>query len=306
MKDSKGKKESGIGFWAKAIATTLVILILAFGFGAFCYTKTDIKSMVPQYIQKEYDFQKESFYGRDIFSISPKKENDSKKVIIYIHGGSYVGELTLEHWKFASQLVDRTGYRVIMPDYPLAPKHTYQDVFAIIEPFYEKMLREIGAENIILMGDSAGGGLSLALCEEMGTKGFAQPSKLILISPWLDTRMENPEIDNVAEKDPILNKVTLKIAANIYAGEEGKQSYLVNPIDGPLENLGNIIIYTGTYDIFNPDTRLFVEKAKQKGVYITLKETEKATHVWILRNGEKTEEYMAKEDFEDLIHELKK
>ena len=75
------------------------------------------------------------------------------------------------------------------------------------------------------------------------------------------------------------------------------ESYLVNPINGPVENLKNVTIFTGTYDILNPDSKIFVEKAKEKGVNINLKEYDKKAHIWIVKNSECKE-------FNDLINEI--
>ena len=101
----------------------------------------------------------------------------------------------------------------------------------MVEPLYKDIIKEIKPENIIMMGDSAGGGLALALEEKLGEKEIEVPEKLILISPWIDTRMTNPKIEEVQEYDKDLSKEKLKLAGIAYAGEKENNSYLVNPID---------------------------------------------------------------------------
>ena len=152
-----------------------------------------------------------------------------------------------------------------------------------------------------MMGDSAGGGLALALEEKLGEENIEVPEKLILISPWLDTRMTNPKIDEIQPNDKDLNKEKLKIAGIAYAGEKDCNSYLVNPIEGPKTKLKNVTIYTGTYDILNPDTKEFAEQAKTENVNITVKEYEKASHIWILRS----EDELATSAYKSLIEDLK-
>ena len=114
--------------------------------------------------------------------------------------------------------------------------------------------------------------------------------------------MTNPKIDKVQENDKDLSKEKLKIAGILYSGEKENSSYLVNPINGPINKLKNVTIYTGTYDILNPDAKDFVEKAKNEEIQITLKEYEKASHIWILKNQDE----LATKAYEDLIIELKK
>ena len=112
---------------------------------------------------KQYDFIQKKFLGRDVFVISPKEEKNNK-IIVYLHGGSYVGELEKYHWKFFKDLIDDTNSTIVIPDYPLAPEHTYIEVFNFMEPLYVEIINKLEEDTeFILMGDSAGAGLALAL-----------------------------------------------------------------------------------------------------------------------------------------------
>ncbi len=262
------------------ILVTIFIVLLAIAY----YLIVDIKSKQPKAISQECTISSKEFVGRDIFILTPKIVNEKTKYILYFHGGSYVAETSQIHWEFLEQLCKDTGYTIILPDYPLTPKYTYKDVFTMIEPLYKELEEKLGADNIIMMGDSAGGGMALALEEKLGEEGENLPSELILISPWLDTRLTNPEIDNVQKLDKDLNKEALKIAGIAYAGKDGQESFLVNPIDGPVEKLKNVTIYTGTYDILNPDVKVFIEKAKKQNIEISLKEYQEKGHIWIVKD----------------------
>ena len=100
-------------------------------------------SKLPKDVFVLYDFKQEKFMGRDVFVIAPQKnvqdlsQNDKNKVILYLHGGSYVGELEKYHWNFFKDIIDDTSSTIIVPDYPLAPEHTYLEVFKIMEPLYK-------------------------------------------------------------------------------------------------------------------------------------------------------------------------
>lgn len=275
----------------------IIILIISF------FLIMDIESKVPEEVQIDCNLETEEFIGRKVFIITPKNEQKSEKVILYLHGGSYVAETSSNHWKFLEKLVKDTNATIILPDYPLTPKYTYKDVFTMITPLYKEIIEEVPTNNLILMGDSAGGGMSLALLERLSEENVEMPYKTILISPWLDVRLENPEIDNVQKYDKDLNKESLKIAGIAYAGKDGIDSYLVNPIDGDLSKLKNVTIFTGTYDILNPDVHVLDEKANEVNVSLEIKEYEGAGHIWFINNnsGKELEEI----GYQELLKEVK-
>ena len=190
-----------------------------------------------------------------------------------------------------------------MPDYPLTPKYNYQDVYNMVEPLYKEMIKTIGSENVILMGDSAGGGLALGLYEKIAEQIVELPIKTILISPWLDVRLQNENIQEVEKQDTILNKEALKVAGITYAGTDGMDSYLVNPIEGNISSLQNIKIFIGTDDILNPDCHVLKEKAEVVNADVEIKEYEKAKHIWIIDHN--SEEEITKQAYNDVVEELK-
>ena len=222
-----------------------------------------------------YELKVENYIGRKVFVVTPKNREKTDKVILYFHGGAYMAEATKQHWEFIENLIDDTGATVIFPDYPLTPKYNYKDVFNMIFPLYKEIDERIDIENLKI------------------------PKEVILISPWLDVRLTNPDIEKVEKRDKKLNKEALKLSGIAYAGEEGIDSYLVNPIDGDLSKLRNITILIGTDDILNPDAHKLQEKAKNTNVEINLKEYENASHIWIIDKDSNKE--VTKTGYEDLI-----
>lgn len=281
----------------------LILIAIALSIIAY-YMIVDIQSKVPKEIEKNCKITTEQFMGRNIFIITPKNKEKTNIKILYFHGGSYVAEATRKHWKFIEQLANDTGATVILPDYPLTPKYTYKDVFKMVVPLYKEIIEKVDTKNLILMGDSAGAGLGLALEEKIGQENLEMPAKTILISPWLDVRLTNPKIDEVQKNDKYLNKDTLKIAGVAYAGEDGINNHLVNPIDGELSKLKNIIILTGTYDILNPDVHKLKEKAEKENVgnEITIKEYEQANHIWIIEKNNSQE--LIEKGYKDVIEQI--
>ncbi len=278
----------------------ILVGIIIIAVGILAYLKiANITTKIPN--EKEYscNIKKENMDGRNIYIITPKNVEKSELKILYFHGGAYMAEAGTEHWKFIEKVVNDTGATVIFPDYPLAPKYTYKDVFKMAISLYKNIIENVDVDNLILMGDSAGAGISLALAEKMSEEQISLPYKTILISPWLDVRLTNPEIDEVQKYDKSLNKEALKLAGIAYAGEDGINNYLVNPIDGDVTKLKNITILTGTYDILNPDVHVFEKKAKDQGTEIEIKEYNKVQHDWIIDNQEEAA-------YDDLLEVIKK
>ena len=288
---------------AKTIIGIIILIIAIIMLIISFFLIMDIESKAPEEVQIDCNLETEEFIGRKVFIITPKNEQKSEKVILYLHGGSYVAETSSNHWKFLERLVKGTNATIILPDYPLTPKYTYKDVFTMITPLYKEIIEEVSTNNLILMGDSAGGGMSLALLERLSEENVEMPYKTILISPWLDVRLENPEIDNVQKYDKDLNKESLKIAGIAYAGKDGIDSYLVNPIDGDLSKLKNVTIFTGTYDILNPDVHVLDEKANEVNVSLEIKEYEGAEHIWFINNNSGKE--LEEAGYQDLLEEVK-
>ncbi len=282
-----------------AVLLTLIgIGLIILGYLEF----TDIESKEPVEIEDVCNVEIEEFYGRKVFIITPKEGEVSNTKILYFHGGSYMAEMSDEHWNFIKKLTLDTNATIIIPDYPLTPKYTYKDVYNMVEPLYKEIIEKVDASDLIVMGDSAGGGLALGLLEKVSEENIVMPSKTILISPWLDVRLNNPEIDEVQKEDKELNRETLRLAGIAYAGEDGINSYLVNPIDGDLSKVGNVVILTGTSDILNPDVHVLEERAEEQGNSIKILEYEGAGHIWII--NEKGDSNLIDEGYQDLLEEI--
>lgn len=287
----------------KSISITILIIIAIILAIVAYFLLVDIETKTPQKDESKCDIETQEFMGRKIFIVTPKNREKTNTKILYFHGGSYVAEATNQHWDFIENIVNDTGSTVILPDYPLTPKYTYKDVFKMVVPLYKEIIDRVDADDFIIMGDSAGGGLGLALEERIGEEDLPMPRQTILISPWLDVRLTNPKIEEVQKNDTELNRETLKLAGIAYASDDGINSYLVNPIDGDLSKLENVTILTGTYDILNPDIHVLQEKAKQVGVEIQIKEYEKAKHVWVIEKN--SEQELIDKAYQDILELLR-
>lgn len=271
-------KDKAIRVIMWTIVAIILVAIIILSYIMF----VDIETKKPNKAEYTCEINEQKFMGRKVFIISPKNTPKNNKIIVYFHGGAYMAEATNEHWKFIEKIVNDTGFTVIFPDYPLTPKYNYKDVFSMVKPLYEEIIQKVDTSNLIVMGDSAGGGISLSLIENLSE--IQMPSKTILLSPWLDVRLTNPKINEVQKYDKDLNKEALILAGMSYAEEEGINNPLVNPIDGDISKIKNVIIFTGTYDILNPD--VYILKIKDERQAIEIKEYEGKSHVWLLKNND--------------------
>ena len=224
---------------------------------------------------------------RNVYTISRKTGSTSTKHIIYLHGGAYTGEMTESHWKFVAKIVNDTGYTVIVPDYPLAPKYRVMDIMNFVKDVYIEEFEMHGSEDIVLMGDSAGGGLALALCENIAktypnTSINMQPSKIITISPWVDVNMNNPDIVNYIPRDTELNIPLLLLAGKAYAGDMDTNNYLISPIYGDLSIFKNLYIFYGGNELFVPDIELFANKVAEQGGNVELTKEAIGQHIYLV------------------------
>lgn len=235
----------------------------------------------PKRIENKYNIVKNDINENSYYVMKPLNDIGQKH-ILFLHGGGYVYDLWEIYWVFFSKLIDVLGCTITIPIYPLAPKHGHEEVFNMIVPIYEQIISEVKFNDIVIMGDSAGGGMSLALAELLKEKNLQQPGNIILISPALDMSMSNPEILEVEKLDPILAAPALSYITKWYGGEKGSKHYLVSPIYGNFEGLGKISLFTGTNDILHPDAKKFKAIADEKGIEINYYQYPSMIHIWPL------------------------
>src|SRR6201988_2114758 len=232
-------------------------------------------------LHRKHRISKKEVNGHLVWTIAPK-ENASEKHVIYLHGGAFVNSFASQHWALMSKLVETLNCTVVAPNYPHAPEHCVTDVFEFLVPIYSELAAQVGSSKVTLMGDSSGGGISLALAQRLREEGREQPARLILLSPWLDAKLSNPEIEEVDKVDPFLGVEGLKYGGAAYARDVDPKSYLVSPVYGSLKNLAPITLFIGTRDILYPDCRKLRGNANAEGVAINFREYEGMVHNWML------------------------
>ena len=228
----------------------------------------DRRYTIPSSVTLKVEYSEEMLGGRQIFHLNRRPIND--RAVIYLHGGCYLYQPTAEHWKFLDTIAQRTRAEIIVPLYPLAPVHGALEALDFIAEVYRKTIEKYGAGNVTIMGDSCGGGIAASFAEYLPTLGFEQPAHLILISPWVDATLRNPDILAYEQTDPMLGVQGLQKLGLIWAKDIDANDYRVSPVNGEVRNLRNVMVFIGTREVFYPDARLFYDRVNATGVHAEL------------------------------------
>lgn len=240
------------------------------------------RSFVPKHIKNKFQVAVEELNNRIIATLNPEKPSGSKH-IVFFHGGGYVFEIMGRHWILIEKLIKKTNCRVSVMNYPLAPEAEYKTTHSWTKEAYNLLIQRFPGDEIILVGDSAGGGLALAFAQTIGeNQNIKNPEKMILLSPWLDMSMSNPEIKVKEKSDYLLSKEFLDYCTSIYSKGEDPKNTTLSPIYGPLENLPKTLVFYSSSELFEPDCRLFQKLSDGVEAQITFKLYEGMQHDWLL------------------------
>ena len=201
---------------------------------------------------------------------------DTERLVIYLHGGIYVDEIVLPHITFCDKLAGKVNACVYAPLYPLAPNHTFEETYEIVEKLYRHLLTL--EKPITIMGDSAGGGLAVAFCEYLAVNDLPQPENLIGISPWIDISMSG-NYDEV-EFDPIGGLDALREMGRAWAGDADLKDYRVSPMYGDVSKLPKTTLFVGTHEILYSDITKFHKKLLENDIDVELNIGEGMNHVY--------------------------
>ena len=201
--------------------------------------------------------------------------------ILYLHGGAYTLGSINTHRNLAGMLAKATGRRVLLIDYRLAPEHPFPaSLEDSLSAFNWLLDQEFSPEEIIIAGDSAGGGLALAALVSLRDEGIPLPSRAILFSPWTDLTLSGESITSQASADFILNAPHLADMARLYAGDQALNLPLISPLYADLSGLPPLLIQVGTDEILLDDSRRLARLAEEVGVEVQLEIYEEMFHVF--------------------------
>ena len=209
----------------------------------------------------------------------PDARND--RGVLYFHGGGYVLGSLNTHAELMGRIARACRAPVLGIDYRLAPEHPYPAAIEDAVASYELLLANgIAPEQIVIAGDSAGGGLTLACMLELRSQGKDLPAGAVLFSPWTDLTASGASLTTRAEADPMIHPQLLEPMAALYRGDTAADDPGVSPLFADLAGLPPMLIQVGDHEVLLDDSTRLAQQAQAAGVEATLEIYDEGFHVF--------------------------
>ena len=203
-------------------------------------------------------------------------------VIFYTHGGGYISGSCSDHRALVGKLAKGAGMRLLLFEYRLAPEHPFPAAVEDTLTAYRWLLAQgFEARNIVIAGESAGGGLALAALLAFKDTGLPLPAAGVVMSAMTDLTMSG-ESHRTRVKQCLSPLGMAEICCNVYMGDNDPKHPWISPLFGDLRGLPPLMVVAGDYEIYRDDAMLFAEKAKAAGVETTLRIGPEMVHVFPL------------------------
>ncbi|TCC02470.1 alpha/beta hydrolase [Kribbella soli] len=201
---------------------------------------------------------------------------DQDGVILYLHGGAYIIGSARTGANLAVPLSRRTGVPAVSLEYRLAPEHPFPAGIHDALAAY----RELAGQNVVIAGDSAGGGLALAVLLAARAEGLPQPAGAVLFSPWTDLALTGPSIDARGDYDPLFSRANMVESAELYLGGADPHNELASPVFADLKGLAPLLVQVGSAEVLLDDSLRLVARAAEQEVDVSLDVVAGAPHVY--------------------------
>ncbi|MEG1560501.1 MAG: alpha/beta hydrolase [Clostridia bacterium] len=201
--------------------------------------------------------------------------------ILYLHGGGYTAGSLVYARAFGSTLADAMERKTLCIGYRLAPENPFPAALDDALTAYKYILETYSPDKISLVGESAGGGLCFCLALHIKKQGLPLPACIVALSPWTDLTLSGESYKRNADDDPSLFEDTLREYAGLYAGTDLKNP-LVSPLFGDLFNMPRSLIYVGTHEILEDDSREMAKNLNSYGADCELHVVDGMWHVFVL------------------------
>jgi epsilon-lactone hydrolase len=205
----------------------------------------------------------------------------TERTIFYLHGGGYVIGSPNGYRELAAALSQAADARVLLIDYRLAPENPHPAGVQDATIAYRWLVKqEADPANTVVAGDSAGGGLTVALLAALRDAGDRLPAAAVCMSPWVDMTLSGASVDDRAELDPIVSRPLLENMAGAYLMGQDPQTPSASPLFADLSGLPPILILVGTSEALHDDSTRLADRAREAGVDVTLSVADEMYHVW--------------------------
>ena len=206
-----------------------------------------------------------------------------RATLLYLHGGGYVSMSPRTHRPITAAFA-RRGLRVFAADYRLAPEHPFPAALDDATAAWRALRAEVGGP-MLVAGDSAGGGLALAMMLNLRDRGERGPDAGCLFSPWTDLACTGESTKGNRDRDPLLTIDGADILSSAYAGGSDLQNPLISPLYGDFAGLPRMIAFVGDTEVLLDDSIRVAARAKWVGVDVELRVYPDMPHVWPALNA---------------------
>ncbi len=221
------------------------------------------------------------------------------RVILYLHGGGYVVGSPTSHRHLVAELSRAAHSAALAIDYRLAPENPFPAAVEDAVSAYRWLTDSgIAPDRIIIAGDSAGGGSTVAMMVSLRDQGIALPAGGACISPWTDLTITAESYTTKAAVDPMINRDQLSMMASAYLGGADARQPLASPLFADLRGLPPLLVQVGSDEVLLDDSLRLAERASEAGLDTTLEVWDEMIHVWhffhlMLREGRDAIEHAA-------------
>jgi acetyl esterase/lipase len=217
------------------------------------------------------------------------------KVLYYLHGGAYVLGSRRTHRKLAGHMAKAAGVVAVLPEYRLAPEHPFPAGIEDAVAVYKALLEAgHGPDDIIMAGDSAGGGLTVATLLSLRHEGVPLPAAAVLLSPFLDVTGSGESMKTRADRDPWFDPNDIHVVARYYSPDETQWTNpLVSPVFANVAGLPPMLIQVGDDEILLSDSTRMADHLREEGVDVELEVWPELWHVFQLFVGKMPESKVA-------------
>lgn len=240
--------------------------------------------------------------GVEVDWIRPKDARKDK-ILFYLHGGAYVLGSRRTHRQLVSHMARAAGVTAVVPEYRLAPENPFPAGIDDSVAVYRALLgMGFRPEDIVISGDSAGGGLAVATLLSLRHAGDPLPAAAVLLSPFLDITGSGESATTRAEQDPWFDIQDIKVVARYYCADESEwRNPLISPVFANVAGLPPMLIHVGNDEILLSDSTRFAEKLKAVGVDVELEVWPDMWHVFQLFVGKMPESRRAVHEIGEFI-----
>ena len=195
--------------------------------------------------------------GRVLYA---NEDSSSDVTVFFMHGGGFMLDFTPFHRGFMKMLLEGADVTLVAVGYKTIPFGTYREALDLILPLYRGYVHDNPRKKTVFIGDSCGATIALSVIQMLRSEGERVPDEIILVSPWTDLSMTNPDIEEYAKRDPWMTVPWLSVCGRHWIGDLDIHDPLVSPMYGDFSGLRNVLVFTGTAEVLYPDTVKFFGK----------------------------------------------